>query len=624
MSTTSRKIAFEVDGSGVLSTFQRIQSSAQDLARDMMKGATQYSSSGKEQLRYIEEQIHAIERRNKLDKQRETFSAKETRASDLSKNGPSSSVEDSFKKQIAQINDDSQQNDIQVQLLREIVDTIKVQSREEIANDRQAVVDQIQSTEQRDFQEFTSDDPVEAFKTSIQREMIGDAQESEEESERKFNINDIEKEVDQNTTAFLTNPISMIAQSIPFIGGAVGLMATLGAQLDSAQGRSSAITGQNRGASRDLDMTSWGLTSAEFLEKEASLMRTQGEFHGSTDLITAGIGLGVDDGVLGGLASTERGQVDGKTTAASLKEMLAVFRKSKLFDIGPGNFLNIQEKIVFQSQLNQMQGSQFEGISNDISTRVQEAFGRIGGSFSDFRAMERIQSANQGLTNPDNEYKQAFLYQSLQKINPGASLFDMQEMQQGGVFTPGYQQQVMEDLLELNGGRDMVKDNKQLKDRMMGNVSSFFGWNNAASREATNAFIEGKTDWNKIGEKTNGSFAIPNPTGETDQVLSTIQDKLAAVGDTAIDFISKQVDQMIDKGFFTYVKDMFSDMFSGIKDMFNNLVSSIGGLFSDLGTWIKEGFNGITDAIADFFTIGEDNGNNNGDSQLEGYLPSLW
>ena len=571
-STTSRKIAFEAQDNGVLSTFDRIKQSAEELSRELIAEARIQANSGKDQLRYIEDQIKAIERRNKLDKERGVLSAVETR--DAAAKGGSEDASQKYKEQVAELNKIAKEDTLQTNLLRDIL---------------QAQRDAILAEAEADFQQGAGRDVLPPLPPDSMSDNEGET--DKEKRGKQKGADDIEKDVDQVTTAAVTNPIQAAVQSLPFIGGALAVMTALGSELDDAQGRYRATTGY--GGTRDANMAMYGMTTTEFLNQEAQILRSQGEHHGrgTRELIQQGVSFGIDSGTLAQYASTERSQIDTKTTAQSLDEMLAIFHKSNLFEIGPQSFINIEEKIRFQTQLNEMQASQMDLIKNDTAIRVQEAFGRVGGAFGDQRALSTISSVNNALANPDNEYKQAFLYNSLQQIKPGSSLFELQEMQEKGVFGEGFMQQVMTDLTEQMGGREAVMGNAQLKDMLMMNVRDMLGLNSSQSRRLTDSFLSGGTDFSRIGIDINsaqeglGQYQLNpgTPIGEASQVLATIKEEVAKPGDKGIDFfadIFKTITEGVDqKGFGGFVGDIFGNAASAVGDAFQSMIDNIAEYF---------------------------------------------
>jgi len=141
MSTTNKKIVFEAQDSGVLSTFDQINQSAKNLTRELISGSQSYTTSGKEQLKYIEDQIKAIDRRNKADKERGVFEAKEKFDSSPTSDfgGTSSSSKEEYNNQVAELEKIYREDELQTQLMKQLVEEIKLSSQQEIVEDRKSV-----------------------------------------------------------------------------------------------------------------------------------------------------------------------------------------------------------------------------------------------------------------------------------------------------------------------------------------------------------------------------------------------------------------------------------------------------------------------------------------------------
>ena len=60
------RVRFSVDSSELATAFQRIKFDAEEMGRMMIQDARKYSTSSKEVLSSIEDQIKALERRNKV------------------------------------------------------------------------------------------------------------------------------------------------------------------------------------------------------------------------------------------------------------------------------------------------------------------------------------------------------------------------------------------------------------------------------------------------------------------------------------------------------------------------------------------------------------------------------
>ena len=105
---------------------------AESLARDMIRSSRQYSTSSKEVLKDIEDQIKAIEKRNKLDAE-----FKRIRLNSLRERGDVTGTQ--YQQASRGLTNEYRQDELQTRLLREIVETIVRTSKDEIREDRSNV-----------------------------------------------------------------------------------------------------------------------------------------------------------------------------------------------------------------------------------------------------------------------------------------------------------------------------------------------------------------------------------------------------------------------------------------------------------------------------------------------------
>ena len=157
-----------------------VRQSAEQLARDMIRSSRQYSTSAKEVLKDINDQIRAIEKRNKLDG--------EMRRSRLESMRERGSVSDSqYSTQKAQISSESRQDALQIRLLRDIIETIKTSSKEEIREDRKNVEKALHSSKSINRLGISGDEFT-ALKQTIQQGILGNVGLSEISQRAGFDI----------------------------------------------------------------------------------------------------------------------------------------------------------------------------------------------------------------------------------------------------------------------------------------------------------------------------------------------------------------------------------------------------------------------------------------------------
>jgi len=125
-------VKLSVDSSEAGKFQSEFRREAELLARDMIRSSRQYSTSSKEVLKDIEEQIRAIEKRNKLDAE-----FKRIRLESLRDRGDVSGA--AYTQQRGALITEHRQDELQTRLLRELIDTVVRTSKDEIREDRMTV-----------------------------------------------------------------------------------------------------------------------------------------------------------------------------------------------------------------------------------------------------------------------------------------------------------------------------------------------------------------------------------------------------------------------------------------------------------------------------------------------------
>lgn len=173
-----KTVRIGVDSSEAKNFQSSMRRESENLAREMIKSARSYSTSAKEVIRDIEDQIRAIEKRNKLDKEFQSARLESVKGN-ISENQYSSTK--------ARISTEYRQDQVQTKLLREIIDTIKVTSKEEIREDRKSVYERV-SKSRTVGKLGVSGDELGALKETLQQDIISDLNQSEQGQKGGFNI----------------------------------------------------------------------------------------------------------------------------------------------------------------------------------------------------------------------------------------------------------------------------------------------------------------------------------------------------------------------------------------------------------------------------------------------------
>lgn len=433
--------------------------SAKTLANDMIRQSRQYTTSSKEVLKDLEEQIRLIEKRNKLDAdQQKTGLQTKFGAGQISKSG--------LQTGLSSVRVEAQQDRLQIQLLREVIETVKATSKNEIREDRIGVEKQIRGDKTINRLGVTGD-PQQALKRTIQQALLGDIGEEETDQRSKFKtFGKFGKGAGRafNTAAGLgTSKNELYA-----LAGVVGLTPVIGQGLsalanrflsagESAEGSMSGWAGANMGMGYGKSARDWrgvkntglgislGMDPSSLLSRRADLMRTMGKGMGTGDFMqTMGAESYIGSGNINQLAGVSRyGQGN----------MAGVIR---VLEAGQRSTTTLTENVAAYVQAS--------NTSLNISSNVNEAgmakniVGISRATNQSGRGLNQVTGAIQGLGKTSNPIVKSLMMRAFRQSNPNASLFDVQSMmedplanlQKGGG-------QFFENLRGMTGGGQMYK-----------------------------------------------------------------------------------------------------------------------------------------------------------------------
>lgn len=173
-SSVDREIRLTATDNGVADKLTRIKESTLALGRGIVEDAKSRATNQRELNKLINEEIAALERRNKLDSQSRELSARE-------KYKPGSKE---LSTELQKIAIENKEDKVQSDFLKQILQAILQTSQREISEDRLGVQRRISSDRELD----TMDDHEEAIKQTFQRRMLEDEPLGEEklpEEEKK-------------------------------------------------------------------------------------------------------------------------------------------------------------------------------------------------------------------------------------------------------------------------------------------------------------------------------------------------------------------------------------------------------------------------------------------------------
>ncbi len=530
MSQTEKRISFKGVDSGFFSMADQVRKKNSEISRDVIRDAQQYSTSAKEQIRFVNEHIKALDRRAQLEKQLATQSAKRIYETQSKSKNPEvrALASKNFKEDLNEINKSFQEEVLQSKLIRELIDVIQSQSKDEILQNKKGIQEVIEEDKKLEkegrVKEF--DTPEERLKYDLQRQHLDKESEGEEGDKKGQGI--LGKSRDAmlqglGIAAFL-GPIGIIAKMIQE-----------GSQLQESKGRLRAITGQED----SLDMGhNIGVKSSDFAEYRSNFSQAQGQNMSSfkvLDLLYILKGYGLTEGQLNPLVKQQQYESNGAGAALNFQKLLTATGYAGMKDQSKVPIL--LEQLV---SLGQDQSSTLEKINTDTNAQVVAAFQSVGGSFADDRGGQRRQTIDNALKNPGNDYKQAFSYGILRKLKPSASLFELQEMQSRGVALPGYLEGAMSEISKMAGGDENT---------MLMMMKSYLGLSPEQTRQLLKG-SKGGTAFSRIGrEGVSGNIDIQgrakDATGTIPILMSTLNDKAAQGGEWGLGKLKGWVDMFV-------------------------------------------------------------------------------
>lgn len=367
------------------------------------------------------------------------------------------------------------------------------------------------------------------------------------------------------------------------IGGLIAKSVTEGKQLDESRG---AINGlKKQGGGFGFGTAGFGVKAADFMGLARQTALSSGSAGDNLEKrtvmnIATEKAFGFNSGELAGMDTQRRTEKDNTDISKSILESVNYFRKSGLFNVDKNDFTLMHEKQDFMNRLNQDQAKQMERTNYTSSTQLVGAFGKIdqilgkGTSFGDGRQYEQISKINQSLTNPGNEFKQALAYRTLKQINPEADFFELQKMQEKGVFQQGYFSKMLGNLEGLAGNNDnyffsMIKELTGMGAESSETLGKAFKkdrtlFDNIGNEEEVKQILSSKKGGKNMTDADVVGRGVSN-TGSVSRMMATIDNLAAPYGEKGIKYLEEKMSIGMNQGPDALVKSFMTDIGSAFK-----------------------------------------------------------
>jgi len=396
------------------------------------------------------------------------------------------------------------------------------------------------------------------------------------------------------------SPTAALA-AIPIIGGTLAYMLSQATRLQQAGVMFSGTTGMNYSAfggnegflNLSTNARRIGMNRAELLEYSTNLAKTRG-YAGSgfdvsgrrfrEDLQTEATGLaafeqtfGLQRGFASGLSRYQSFDTNRRGTLGDVKNLVDAFKQEGVF-VG-GDYSRLEELMQTQNTLTLEQTNFLESVNTDTNLQMMGVFNRIGGSFANPLTMSaRMSQITGSLRNPSNDFAQAFNYATLRGMNPSASFFKLQEMQDEA--SPEFLRSSLSNMRRMSGGSNEL---------FLQNIKSRFGLSAQQARTFGEAYLtQGDAMFNT--DAMQNLFA--RNRGKTPQALMeemlglaegktpTMTRYMAELGD-----VGAAGGESVFTGLETSVKFLATtgkDAFEGTVNAFNKVTDSVGKLSDTL------------------------------------------
>lgn len=557
MAEQTKKIIFEAQDNGVASTQDRLRAGAEQLARSFIRSAREYSTSGKEVINYLEEEIRLLEKRDRLASRvaQGQLDTSYRRQMEKAPAWRQPAITEEYRSQSAQISEDAKINALQVELLRELIDTIKHTSKEEIREDRKVVEEKL--TKDRSVGRLglaESADEIDELKKTLQYEAVGSVKESEQEERNRFKFGTAAGRGFNSAAGVAVQPneffmAAAVLAMIPIIGQ--GLSAIGGKMFSSAQeyegalGKYTALTGTPIGGAVGIgpSFSQYGMTRSQSMDMAINLARARGE-RGEGNIFWTGAqmqaqymrGLGLSES---DLLQTERLSRGGRFLGGAVPWNLVQSLGSRGV-MSTSDTSLLPEYLQLFNQLSQQQLEVLGSIDQGINTNLISAVASMGGIFSNPDNLKRIMPSFQsGLSRPVNAGVRALQLYTLQRANPNMSLLELEMEQEKGLagMDGTYLTEYLKTLKGRSGNQDMF----------IRNIAGSFGLSLNLSSQIAEGFTSGKLSTEQLlglakGENVSGNVSTSLDlreraqagTGELAKSTARISDFFAVRGEQMV------------------------------------------------------------------------------------------
>ena len=186
MSQVKKEVVISGKDEGSLGALlNKYEQRAREISKNLLDDATKYSQSGKQQIAYLDAQIAAIERRNKLELEYRKMGIAEKYDPNTV---PAYRREGMIKKAeqaVASAEKEYKEDSLIIKYIKEVIDAIEDTAKKELISDKKNAEKEVEALD-KNYDKIQAKDPDLAFKGSVQRMLLGNNKVDTEEEKQKF------------------------------------------------------------------------------------------------------------------------------------------------------------------------------------------------------------------------------------------------------------------------------------------------------------------------------------------------------------------------------------------------------------------------------------------------------
>lgn len=475
-------VGFSIDDGGFDEKMRGLKRTAQDTVRGIIDDNKEAAKSGDDLLKSIEAQIKAMERAGQTDQRRERGRLGIRRDEQLAANRDPSvrnQIERDYKVSMSGVSSSGREQTEQISAMREMVDILKKQT------DLMANQESIAQAQRADVMSMSPEDSARTMMLQDMGRKPGAAKGGGMMSGLKgfgaaalgiggamWLANNLMGSYtaaaaaetgelyDVEMTKMWLGPLGNImtageerhissregwerARAAAY--GATGKQyGTIGTPIDPTTGKPRRyVYGERKGELRDPEIlstgldwgTQYGFTTTELLPMLTDIEESLGfSYNNLENVVQFSRAYNVERGQMAKMVGL--GRYDESNFLAS-----GAYISSQLSGDDRADVTNVIEAL---TQLTQSQLNTVGQVNTLEMAQTVMALRGAGGAFGGDLMAGRIQKMQGTLTGTGNEYQQALKYQMLREINPEANWWEIKEMQEMGIYTPGFMGKVFE------------------------------------------------------------------------------------------------------------------------------------------------------------------------------------